>query len=462
MMFVLQWLRFRERHILEISCMDSHLWENILRKWLFLQKKVGKICQLGLRRRKEGTDVGYTGINLENVKNNNRSAILKLLNDQGTMSRKDIAATLGLTPATVSVISSELLSAQVLCELGELQEDKRAGRKKILVGINYDRYLALAVSVESAYTCVSLTNMKGKLIESRRVPTDTTVPPAVFLHSVAQVCSALIEKNHAAQNRILGVGVSIPGLVNRAEGISSYAYRIWNEPVRVQNILQSHLSLPTIVENNVRAFAEAELIFGNGKDRENLLFIKWGPGVGSAIVIHKQIYDSNRSNSKSAEIGHFILNPRGKKCRCGRRGCLETFVSTHAMVDQLRGRCTPERMPQLYQALNGDPSALTAQNFPSFLHISDPAMWKIIDSDVELFARSVCNVVTMLSPDQVIIYGELFNQPQLLEHFLSACEQYDGRYSREYVVPSELRDKTDYIGPLALVVNRLFLSGQFD
>ena len=91
--------------------------------------------------------MSYTGINLENVKRNNRSAILKLLNDQGAMSRKDIAAALGLTPATVTVICSELIASQVLCELGEAQEDRRAGRKKILVGINYDRWRVLSVSI---------------------------------------------------------------------------------------------------------------------------------------------------------------------------------------------------------------------------------------------------------------------------------------------------------------------------
>ena len=81
--------------------------------------------------------MGYTGINLGNVKLSNRSTILKLLNDCGAMSRKDMALQLGLTSATVSLICTDLLAAGILCEKGEVEEEKRAGRRKVLVDINY-------------------------------------------------------------------------------------------------------------------------------------------------------------------------------------------------------------------------------------------------------------------------------------------------------------------------------------
>lgn len=402
--------------------------------------------------------MGYTGINLENVKNNNRSAILKLLNDQRALSRKDIAAELGLTPATVSVICADLIGAGILCELGELQEGKRAGRKKMLIGINYDRYKVLSISIESAETVLFVTNLMGEQCISRRIKTDITVSPEAFLHRVADECKVLMWEGSVEKETILGVGVSVPGIVSRVDGVSTYAYRIWNEPVKVRACLREYLDFPVIVENNVRAFAEAELIFGSGKDLENMLFIKWGPGVGSSIVIHKQIYESN--HSQNAEIGHFVMDPRGRKCRCGRRGCLETFVGTHAMAEQLRKSCTKEKMPELYAKVKGDVSAISAQSFTECLQGKDPVLWQIIDNNVEMLARSVCNVITMLSPDQVIIYGKLFEQTALMERFMACCKRIDERYAEDYIIESELRDKIDYIGPLAVVVNELFLSGQ--
>ena len=402
--------------------------------------------------------MGYTGINVGNLKNNNRSAILKLLNDQVAMSRKDLAAALGLTPATVTVICSELMEAGILRELGELQDEKRAGRKKILVGINYDRYLVLSVCIESTETCVSITNLKGEQGLFKRIPTDAEMAPEAFLRQVAEECKALMRKGRVSKKRILGVGVSIPGEVRRETGVGLHAYRIWNEPVVIGPFLQEQLGLPVIVDNNVRAFAEAELIFGHGKEFENMLFVKWGPGVGSAIVIQKQIYNS--SHSKNAEIGHIVMDTRGNLCRCGRRGCLETFVSTHAMADQLRENCSEELMPQLYEKVAGDLAEVAAHNFTQFLRLEDAAMWQLIEKDVAMFARSVCNMVTMLAPDRVVVYGRLFEQAPLLERFLSNCKALDARYDEKYIVRSELGDKIDFIGPLALVVNQMFLSGQ--
>ncbi len=426
----------------------------LFHKWsLFFTQDIGQFSP-----GKAGSSLSYAGINLESVKNNNRSAILKLLNDQGAMSRKDIAAALGLTPATVTVICSDLLTSQILCELGEAPEDKRAGRRKILIGINYDRWRVLSISVESAETCVSLTNLRGGNGAFRRIQTNTSLPPAQFLRQVANLCLLLLEEENVPRSSVLGVGVSVPGEVDRKEGLSVSAYRVWNEPVNVGECLERHLGMPVLVENNVRAFAEAELIYGCGKDVENMLFIKWGPGVGSSIVIHKQIYDSNPS--KNAEIGHFVIDAPDWDRRCCRRGLLETFVGTHAMADQLRERCTRDSMPQLYGMVNGDLSAISAHNFTRYLCLEDPEMWRLLDFDVDLLARSVCNVITMLAPDKVIVYGKLFEQPALMERFMARCRAIDPRYGEAYITHSELRDKIDYIGPLALVVNSLFLSGQ--
>ncbi|MBE6736166.1 MAG: winged helix-turn-helix transcriptional regulator, partial [Ruminococcaceae bacterium] len=79
-----------------------------------------------------------TGINLENVKQRNKASILRLLNKNGPMSRKDIAAEVGLTPASVTLLTNEMIETGYLREVGEVQEEKRAGRRKILVSIVYD------------------------------------------------------------------------------------------------------------------------------------------------------------------------------------------------------------------------------------------------------------------------------------------------------------------------------------
>ena len=126
----------------------------------------------------------YSGINLENVKISNRSAILKLLNDCGAMSRKDIAQRLGLTPATVTQISMKLLAAGILCEKGELEEEKRAGRRKVLIDINYTYRYVLSICIEAARTYIAISDLRGKSVGIREFSTDGTREPEKFLKQI--------------------------------------------------------------------------------------------------------------------------------------------------------------------------------------------------------------------------------------------------------------------------------------
>ena len=375
--------------------------------------------------------MGYTGINLENVKMSNRSAILKLLNDCGAMSRKDIAMKLGLTPATVTLICTDLLSSGILLEKGELEEAKRAGRRKVLIDINYGYRYVLSVSIEAEKTSIAINDLKGHCLGIKRLKTDGAQEPAIFLKLVSDESKALMWEQGISRDMVLGIGISVPGPVNRKSGISQHAYRIWNDPVPVGELVRQQMDLPVIVENNVKAFAEGELIYGSGKEQENLLFIKWGPGVGSAIIIQNRIYDSQ--NSKTAEIGHCIIEKDGRQCRCGRKGCLETHVATHAIARQVRDACIEETMPELYHMVEGDASRIEARNVAEWLELPDPGLQQILDDIVEQLARVAVNTITLLAPDKVIIYGELFGHPNLEERFRYYCRHYDPAYNDMWI-----------------------------
>ena len=399
--------------------------------------------------------MGYTGINLGNVKMSNRSSILKLLNDCGAMSRKDIAIELGLTPATVTLICTELISAGILCEKGEVEEERRAGRRKVLIDINYQYRYVLSVSIEAPETCISISDLKGRLCAGKKIRTGSSLEPRVFLKEVADESKSLMWEQGISKESVLGAGISLPGPVKRDTGVSLHAYRIWNEAVPVGEYMKLYLDLPVVVDNNVKAFAEGELIYGTGKKQENLLFIKWGPGVGSAIIIQNKIYDSQ--NSKTAEIGHYIVEPGGLPCRCGRHGCLETHVATHAIADRVRRACTRESMPMLYEFAGGDVERIEVKNMEQWIGIKDPGLQRIIDDIVERLARTVVNTITLLAPDKVIIYGFMFEMDHIQKRFLDYCTYYDPMYDGDYILKSELSGRIGYIGPLAVAVNELFL-----
>ena len=398
--------------------------------------------------------MGYTGINMENVKSRNQSSILKLLNDAGPMSRKDIAAQLGLTPASVTTLCAELMAEGMLYEVGEIQESNRVGRRKVLLDIQYQYRYVLSICIETPVTCLSICDLHGEHCTTRQLHTDPDAAPGVFLKEIADMGKVLMWEAGIRRDQLLGAGVSVPGPVDRAAGVSLHAYRIWDQPVRVAEVLAEHLECPVILENNVKAFAQAELLYGMGKKHSNLVFLKWGPGVGSAIITDGHIYQGKCA--KNAEIGHVRVDKNGAPCHCGRRGCLETRVAAHPLVKRLQAVCSPEATPLLWQAVDGELSRITVHTLPRLAELDDPGMWQALDDEIEALANVTGAILTMLAPDRLVVYGNMFRVPHFFEHFRAACKRYDPAYNEEYVVLSELASQIDHIGPLAIVASELF------
>lgn len=370
-----------------------------------------------------------TGMNMEAVKRQNRTSILKLINQKGPISRKDIASELGLTPAAVTLICSEFLEQGVLLEKGILEEKARAGRKKVLLDINYEYRYVIGINIEQEHTYLVVSNLCGDVQKKTTIHTAVEKEPQIFLADVAQAVKKLIRQTELPMERIAGVGVCVPGIVDKESGKAVRAYGIWKEEVELCDFLQEKLNLPVCIENNVNAFAKAELLCGAGKERGNLLLVKWGPGVGSSIVIDNHIYEGR--HGKAAELGHFIVEKEGELCSCGRRGCLETKVSLSALQRDIKG--------------------LTQDNLGSYLRNGTKEEQEIVWNAIDLFAQTIVNSVTILAPNRVILFGKLFRAKAVRDAFIACCGNYASDYGNR-ILYSELAEKEDYIGAVAIFI----------
>ena len=376
---------------------------------------------------------GQAGLNQELIKTANQSRILYLINEQGPLSRKELAGRLSLTPAALTQITTRMLEDGVLAEVGE-RMSTRAGRKEILLDIRTESRYLVTAAIEAGETALSVCPLKGKPLKTRVFPMTagdisavlseenrgkhTPAPTFIdFLKEVADAVSPLIREAGVAPESVLGIGVSLPGVVGE-HGAGRRTHRIWREDTEVRAVFEERTGLPAVLDNNVRAFARAELIYGKERDKDNLLFVKWGPGVGSAIVAGRKMYDSATANS--AELGHITVEKNGRRCWCGKRGCLETVVSARA----IRESSDPEKRVKA----------------------------------ADLLARATVNAATFLSPDCVIFYGSLFEEDDLRNAFLEACRSYDGDSDETRLSWSELRGEISYIGPQAVGYDEFFLS----
>ena len=397
----------------------------------------------------------FKGMNFENIKQGNRSSILRILNNNGPMSRKDIAGAVGLTAASVTLICNDLLEEGVIAELGEAEEEKRAGRKKILVNIVPDYRLAICVDIEPEETFLSLTDLRGNVRDSVGFLTDRKGDPGDFLRQIAGQCKRCLEKGRIPEEKLLGVAVTIPGKVDRQKGISLNSYSVWKEAVPIKEILETDLGLPVTVENNLKAYAQTEIDFGRGRTEENLLILKWGPGVGSSIIIGHRIYQG--ASGMAAEIGHMASGRKGRLCNCGRKGCLETEVSTHAVIADVMGayEADPESMPVLGAWLTAG-GKMTYRNVAEWGRLQDPGMRRILTEKLDLMAHTVRNAVSLIDPERVILMGYMFDVPEAFEEFRKLYAEYDRNASEDFFMKSELSESLYHTEGLAVLMEELF------
>ena len=376
------------------------------------------------------------GMNNERVKLQNRAMILSYINDNGPVSRKDIAIATGLTPASITQITTQLIAEGILKELGTMeQEQGGVGRRKVLLDIDAASSLVCTINIESKDTTMAVCDLKGMPVKDaeggallRCTGTDREKTPEDFLRQAAGICRELIEKlSEDEKKKLSAVSVGIAGAVDADRGVSLHAYGIWGRSVDIKSVLEDELELPVMIENNVDAFAQAEILYGTGREKDDLLIIKWGPGVGSTIVSGGRVYKGRKG--KTAELGHFIVKKDGKPCSCGRKGCLETEVSYRALRKGLD--FAPEEFGERYEAAGEEERAF-------------------IDSAIDLFARSIVNAATLVAPSRIILAGNLFMSPVIREKLIRSCSSYDRAFSEKRILYTTLSGREGYAGPAAV------------
>ena len=372
-------------------------------------------------------------MNLENVKFNNQSAVLRLLNDRGAMSRKDIAEEVGLTAASVTSICTELLEKNIITELGEVAEEKRAGRKKILVDLNSHYKNVLCIAIETDETYISVTDMKGNIIASQKMKTDWETEPEAFLERVANEAGRILWDHNISKDKLLGTGVTLPGKVDSENGLSLGAYTIWKKVLPVGEIIEKLLGTKVYVENNLKAAALYEILFGRGRDEKNLFLLKWGPGVGSAMIFDGKVY--NGANNMAGEIGHTTLGKDGRLCKCGRKGCLELYVSTHAILDDIKLALGDEK------AYKEDINRLADENVRS-----------LMDDKMDRLAQTLRNAVSLINPNRVVVLGDIFDIPNMPKRFKEIYKAYDDSVDEDFIVKSASETK-GHVEPISMVLN---------
>lgn len=265
------------------------------------------------------------GTNNLQVRNTNKKRIINLLYHKNGMTKQDIAQTLGLSLPTVSQILKELFEHGLAKEGGTLASS--GGRKPVINTLIYDAKLSVGVEITQNHIRLVLIDLAGNVLYHRRLREHFTNSEEYFKRT-GKLIEQFLSENYVDKNKLLGVGIAVPGIVQKQKGILEFmpTLGVKNLPIKMlTQYIPYHVEIDN--EANLAGFAE----IWSMEYLNDAVFLSLNKGVGGAIMVNDKVY--NGFNCRAGEFGHMTIVKDGKRCTCGKNGCFEAYCSTNVLTN---------------------------------------------------------------------------------------------------------------------------------
>jgi glucokinase len=259
-----------------------------------------------------------------------------------------------------------------------------------------------------------VTDAAHHVLGSARHPTPTDGGPAGVANAMAAALTEAARSASLDPSQLRGVGVGSPGIVDTAAGTVSHADNLpgWLTSFPLGPALHSALGTRIVIGNDVSVATTAEFELGAGAQYRSLLGVFWGTGIGGGLILDGKPW---HGRGGAGEIGHTVVRENGRRCPCGRRGCLEAYAGRSAMEARARrihADGTPTHLFALAEEHGRD--RLTSGIWERAIEHGDRLATKLIDRAVLALGAGIASAVNLLDVEAVVIGGGLgvrFGEP---------------------------------------------------
>lgn len=322
----------------------------------------------------------------------NQSIILNVIKTSGPIDRALVARLTGLSPATVTGITSDLIEDGLIFE--KAPGDSRGGRPPILLAINPQGGYVVGIKLMEDCALGALTDLEATVIAKDSVIlTDNS--SITVINSLARLVEQLLSTYNLPRSKLIGVGVGLAGIVNFDTGtLRQSPFFGWRD-LPLRELLQPLVQVPVYIDNDVNTLTLAEQWFGAGQGVDNFLTLTVGRGIGLGIVTNGRFYRG--SGGGAGEFGHTLVDPQGPECACGKKGCLEAYVGYEGLLHSAQ------------IAFEAGPISEKIGDIADLIRLSEaghPSAQAILKGAGDLLGRSVANLINIFDPQLIIIGGE--------------------------------------------------------
>lgn len=375
-----------------------------------------------------------------------RDRIVLVLRQRGVLSRAEIARLTGLAKSTVSETVADLFDDDIVVTTA-IRRGSGSGRPALGITLNPKAGVYVGIDFGFRHVRAVVADVSHTILATSELLLEIDYSLEEGLGATEEAVESCLADAGCVDSSVLGIGAAIPGPVNPASGtiIGTSMVPRWSG-ADVRQALTDRFGRETLVDNESNCAALAELLWGAARGLQSFVYCKLHSGVGGAVVVDEQVIRGMAG--VAGEFGHISMDPDGPLCRCGGRGCLETYVGIPAVVAQLHPRFDkPIGVREMIDAaVEGDLSCR-----------------RILADTGDHVGRALATVSNVLAPEAIVVGGALAEAAELLLDPLEAAlnaHSIIGRNSsaavpRTSVRRGELGRNASALGAVALVVRHL-------
>jgi len=381
-----------------------------------------------------------------------KKKILQLLYSHENLSGPVISKRLGVSLPTVLSLMTELTESDFVEIKGAGKSS--GGRKPTLFGLSDDSLFVVACELGRYSGKVTIYNPHNRQI-TPVITFETSIDDDKLTDKIYENVQELIENNSIKTNRILGVGLTMPGLIDEETGIN---YTIKNSVFRnVKERLENKFGKMVYVNNDARMQSYGEYIFGAAKGHPNAIVVNWSWGVGLGIIVGGKLY--NGANGFAGELSHIQLVENGNLCICGKRGCLETVTSAYVLLREAVKGIKENKISQLTENFSGRTDELKPEDVINAAKAGDEFSIQLLHNLGLSLGKGLSITIQLINPDIIVLGGPVSSANQFV---LNPIQQSLNKYCLEQIVAntqiviSDIWDKSGLLGITAMLFKKLF------
>lgn len=376
--------------------------------------------------------------------------------NNSTSTIPELSKELNLSVPTIAKVIAEMCEDGYIVNCGKMDTGK--GRSPVIYGLAPDSGYFIGVDLMSNGLNLGLMNFKGELV---KLDMDVPYQYRNSQEGLDELCGHVtdfIGQLDIAKERILNVGVNIPGRVNPEMGHSFSRFNFEERPL--VDLMAERIGCRVYIDNDTRAMTYGEMSKGVVKGEKNVIFVNLSWGIGCGLILNGELYTGK--SGFSGEFGHFPSFDNEVLCHCGKRGCLETEISGMALHRNLLQSVKDGRQTLLAEQIMKDEASLTLDDIIDATLKEDLLCIELVEDIGQKLGRYLAGLINLLNPEMVIIGGSLARTgDSILQPVKSAVRKYSlNMVNRDSaIVLSKLQGKAGVTGACLLARKSLFHFG---